>query len=77
MSRLGLRNPTKKPDKAGVTQDKTERPDVSGLGPNMSELGLWNPNKEPDKAERPDMSRLGAGHVLPEPLQTGLGAGYV
>jgi hypothetical protein len=27
-----LWNPAKKPDKAGVTQDKAERPDMSGLG---------------------------------------------
>jgi hypothetical protein len=47
MSRLGLWNLAKKPDKAGVTQDKAERP-------NISELGLWNPNKEPNKAERPE-----------------------
>jgi hypothetical protein len=43
----------------------------------MSGLGLWNPNKELDKAERPNMSGLGAGHVRPEPLKIGVGAGYV
>jgi hypothetical protein len=43
----------------------------------MSGLGLWNSDKELDKAERPDMSGLEAGHVLLEPLETGLGAGYV
>jgi hypothetical protein len=66
MSGLGLWNPAKKSDKVGVTRDKAERPDISGLG-------LWNPNK----AERSDMSRLGAGHVRPEPLEISLGAGYV
>jgi hypothetical protein len=29
---LGLWNPAKKPDKAGVTQDKAKRPDMSRLG---------------------------------------------
>jgi hypothetical protein len=43
----------------------------------MSELDLWNLNKESNKAERSDMFGLGAGHVRPEPLETGLGAGYV
>jgi hypothetical protein len=66
MSGLGLWNPAKKSDKAGVTQDKAERPDISGLG-------LWNP----DKPERLDISGLGAKHIRPEPLETGLGAGYV
>jgi hypothetical protein len=32
MSRLGLCNPSKKPDKARVTRDKVERSDMSGLG---------------------------------------------
>jgi hypothetical protein len=27
-----------------------------------------------DKVERPDISRLGAEHVRPEPLEIGLGA---
>jgi hypothetical protein len=70
MSWLGLWNSSKKPDKAGATQGKADRPD-------MSKLGFWNSDKEPDKAKRPDMSRLGGGHVQPEPLETGLGAGYV
>jgi hypothetical protein len=39
----------------------------------MFGLGLWNP----DKADRPDMSVLGAEHVRPEPLESGLRAGYV
>jgi hypothetical protein len=70
MSGSGLSNLTKKSNKAGVTRDKFERLDMSGLG-------LWNPDKELDKAERPDMSRLGVGHVWLDPLETGLGAGYV
>jgi hypothetical protein len=49
MSGLGLWNLAKKLDKARVTRDKAERPDMSGLG-------LWNPDKMSDKAERPDMS---------------------
>jgi hypothetical protein len=32
MSSNRLWNPTKKPDKAGVTQDKVDRLDISGLG---------------------------------------------
>jgi hypothetical protein len=56
MSGYRLWNPAKKPDKAGVTQDKAERSDISGLG-------LWNLVKEPDKVERPDMFGLGSGHV--------------
>jgi hypothetical protein len=40
----------------------------------MSGLDLWNPDKEPNKAEQPNMSRLGARHVRPEPLESGLGA---
>jgi hypothetical protein len=32
MSGLGLWNPTKKSDKAGVTQDKAERADMFRLG---------------------------------------------
>jgi hypothetical protein len=63
MSRLGLLNPNKE-------SDKTERPDMSGLD-------LWNPDKELDKAESLDMSGLGAGHVRPQPLETGPGAGFV
>jgi hypothetical protein len=43
----------------------------------MSGLDLWNLDKEPDKADRPDMLGLGAGHVRPEPLESGLGDGYV
>jgi hypothetical protein len=43
----------------------------------MSGLGLWNPDKKLDKAERSDISELGGGHVQQEPLETGLGAGYV
>jgi hypothetical protein len=65
-----LWNMAKKPDKAGVTREKAERSDMSGLD-------LWNSDKELDKAERPDMSRLGARHVQLEPLESGLGAGYV
>jgi hypothetical protein len=38
----------------------------------MSRLCLWNSDKELNKAERSDMSRLGAGHVRPEPLESGL-----
>jgi hypothetical protein len=49
MSGSGLWNLAKKLDMAGVTRDKAERPDMSGLG-------LWNPDKMSDKAERPDMS---------------------
>jgi hypothetical protein len=56
MSGYRLWNPTKKPDKAGVTEDKAERPDISGLR-------LWNLVKEPDKVERSDMFGLGSGHV--------------
>jgi hypothetical protein len=44
----------------------------------MFGLGLWNPAKKPDKAgvtrdkaERPDMSRLGAGHVQVRSLEPG------
>jgi hypothetical protein len=32
MSGLGLWNPAKKPDKARVTRDKAEMPDIFGLG---------------------------------------------
>jgi hypothetical protein len=32
----------------------------------------WNPAKELDKVERPDMSGMGARHVRPESLETGL-----
>jgi hypothetical protein len=39
-----------------------------GQGPDMSGLGLWNLDKELDKVERPDMSKLGAGHIQLEPL---------
>jgi hypothetical protein len=35
MSRLGLWNPAKKSDKAGVTWDKAERLNMSRLGLNM------------------------------------------
>jgi hypothetical protein len=73
---LGLWNPAKKPDKARARIRLRGRT-YPGCEPNMSELGLWNLNKEPNKAERPDMFGLGAGHVRPEPLETGLGAGYV
>jgi hypothetical protein len=66
MSGLGLWNLDKKPDKA-------ERPNISRLGTNMSEIGLWNP----DKAERLNMSGMGVGHVWPQPLESGLGVGYV
>jgi hypothetical protein len=43
----------------------------------MFGLALCNPNKEQDKTERQDMSSLGVEYVQPEPLETGLGAGYV
>jgi hypothetical protein len=62
-------NPAKKSDKAGVTRDKAERPD-------MSRLGLWNSAKKSDKAEvtqdkaeRPDMSGLGAKHFQVRSLE--------
>jgi hypothetical protein len=77
MSRLGLWNPAKKLDKAGVTRDKAERSNMSGMGPDISELGLWNAKKESDKAKRPNMSGLGAGHVRPVSLESVLGAEYV
>jgi hypothetical protein len=69
MSRSGLDisgnhlwNLAKNPNKAGVTRDKVERPNISGLG-------LWNPDKEPDKSEKSDMSGLGAGHVWVRSLE--------
>jgi hypothetical protein len=34
-------------------------------------------DKKLDKDERPDMSRLGAGHDRAEPLKSGLRAEYV
>jgi hypothetical protein len=34
----------------------------------MSGLGFWNLDKELNKVERPDMSKLGAGHIRLEPL---------
>jgi hypothetical protein len=66
MSRLGLWNPDKEPNKA-------ERSDMSRLGTDMSRLCLWNP----DKAERPNKSGMEGGHVRPQPLESGLGARYV
>jgi hypothetical protein len=59
-----LCNPTKKPDKAGVTWDKVDRLDMSGLG-------LWNPAKKSDKDERSDMFGLGAGHIRVRSLEPG------
>jgi hypothetical protein len=41
MSELGLWNPDKEPDKA-------VRPDMSGMGPNMSSQSLWKLAYEPD-----------------------------
>jgi hypothetical protein len=76
MSGNHLWNPTKKLDKAGVTRDKANRSDMSGLGSNMSWLGLWNPAKKPDKtgvtrdkADRPDMNGLGARHIWVRSLE--------
>jgi hypothetical protein len=43
----------------------------------MPRLGLWNLDKKLDKAERQDMFGQRAGQVRPEPLESGLGAGYV
>jgi hypothetical protein len=44
----------------------------------MSSNRLWNPTKKPDKAgvtwdtaDRPNMSRLGAGHVRVRSLELG------
>jgi hypothetical protein len=76
MSGNRLWNPANKLDKAGVTRDKADRSD-------MFELGLWSPAKKSDKAGVTrdkaglDMFELRAGHVRPEPLETGLGVGYV
>jgi hypothetical protein len=60
MSGNHLWNSAKKSDKAGVTWDKADRLDISGLG-------FWNPAKKPDKArvtrdkaERSDMFRIGS-----------------
>jgi hypothetical protein len=33
---------------AWLTQEKAERPDMSGLGPDMSCQSLWNPARGPD-----------------------------
>jgi hypothetical protein len=43
MSGLGLWNLARKPDKIGVIRDKTERPDMSGLGADMSGQSLCKP----------------------------------
>jgi hypothetical protein len=43
----------------------------SGQGPDMPGQSHWNPATEPDKDERPNMSGLGAGHVLSESLESG------
>jgi hypothetical protein len=50
MSELALWNPNKEPDKAGITKDKAERPDMFGLGAGHVWLAPWNLDKETDKA---------------------------
>jgi hypothetical protein len=68
-----------------LTQEKVDKPDMSGLGLDMSGLGSRHVREMPlesgpevgyvwltqEKAERPDMFGLGAGHVWPESLESG------
>jgi hypothetical protein len=49
MSGHHLWNLAKKPDKAGVTQDKAERLDMSGLGAEDVRVRSLEPDKEPNR----------------------------
>jgi hypothetical protein len=64
----------------GVSETRT----CLSWGPDMSSNHLWNPTLESDKfdsgdltrdrAERPDMCRLGAGHIQESSLEPGKGS---